>query len=299
MKSYFAGLAAVCALMSGCVASLPNTNVTGYDVPQGFQYPAVQDPFVNEAIAQHKAYAEQDSTHLFTAPAPAAVDTCGVSPDLVRPLFLGSEEDLKKMQADLKKAAKRMAGMGASYKFMNEDPEFQILESICPAPGLPGKLTVRYKSSMESSMGDTTTKASAVSVAFLGLDQDRRPTNMLELSKGEAEETGLGGYSGQFPVSVSFSTADRSKSVSFLRVIDSDHLILKEMTPDKKRSKMTSWVDGTLAGITNYKGFSLHGETINFARKAKIFGDVVNIPETRLCYRNGLEVKTTGPCVVD
>jgi len=303
MSNYFVCLLTLSVFFSGCASSTPNMNVTGYDIPKDFVYPETDNPFINDAIALHKRYAQKDLTELFTATAPVTVAICGMSPDVLRSRFLKNDADTKKLEKTIEKAALRTQGMDMSFKFSNEDPDFQIMGSTCPVPGSPGRITVRFNSGMVSNSAGSSMKFRSQNIGILSITQDLQPQTITQFVKGDgAVETQFTKIDGiKPPTSMSYWLADETKSVSFAKILNADNVILSEETNDKKRLKVTAWIDGKLASISNFKGVKMHGETISFARKMKIPGNNTEyfLPGSRSCYKDGVVFKTTGPCVVD
>jgi hypothetical protein len=316
MRKHLVFLVLLSVLFSGCASApyvtpvIPNTNVEGYDLPKDFIYPASDNPFVKDAFARHKLDSQKDFTALFTAPAPTNVTTCGIPPDVLREWFIQNDEELKKMGKQADKAILRGIGIESSHNFANVDPDFQIMASTCSTPGMPGIVTARFKASTITKSAANTTEMRQLNVGIMSFSKDLQPTYLTLLTKHEFAYTfnNPDGTQKVLPVvkpPVMIFYSDRpvkelSISLSFAKSGDEDFIMLSEPL-GKNRIKSTEWFDGTLSGYSYTKNLRLHGELVKFTRMAKVPGSSrkVELPGTRNCFQNGLEIKTTGPCIVD
>lgn len=303
MRNYIVCLLTLSALFAGCASSAPPRPVTGYDLPKDTVYPVTDNVFINDAITLHKRYVQKDLTGLFTVAAPATVTTCGLSPDVLRSQFIKNDASTKKLEKQIEKSVLHTQGMDLSITFSNEDPDFQIMASTCPVPGSSGSITVRFNSGIYGKSAVSATKFRAQHIGILSLTQDLQPQSITQFVKGEgATETQYSKIEGiQIPTSMGYWLIDETKSVSITRILNADNVIFTEQTGDKNRMKVTAWIDGKLASITNYKGMHMDGESISYARKMKIPGNnrEYSLPGSKSCFKDGLIYKTTGPCVVD
>ncbi len=300
MRNFFVSLLVVSVFISGCAPSIPNINVKSYEIPKDFVYPETDIPFIKNAIALHAAAEHKDLTKLFTATAPPEVSICGLSPDVLRAQFIQSDAAKRKIEKTVEKALLRSHGTEMSIKFSNEDPDFQIMEATCPVQGSPGSITVRFNTGISNDSAILSTSGRGQNIGILSITQDLQPLTITQFVKAEGT---INTASTKFnaPTAMNHWLADETQSVTFMKTLDMDNVIFTETTSDKKRQKMTSWIDGKLASITNHKGAKNHGESIVFARKMKIPGSSSEfaIPEIRSCFKDGLLLKTVGPCVVD
>lgn len=287
MKKNFVWLLALSILLSGCVSTSPMTGQKGTS-SQGFIYPVTGNSFLNDAIARHKVDYQKDYIPLFTAPAPATIDACGLSPDFIREQFTGSEAEIKKEEKRMEKSTLRTAGIEVSVKISNDNQPFKFLSSTCPAPGIPGSVTVQHNTDIEQDFGGgKIIKSRALLVGTLSFDEKLQPTLITEAGKADTSVA---------PLVITYKIpGTKLLMVSFSKLgFMGDRVTLTE-TDNRELVTNTTWSDGKLNSISHTKKGVLHGEMIIFAQK---FG-TTDMPENRLCYKNGLEVKTTGACMVD
>lgn len=258
-------------------------------------YPAVESPFLNRAMEINTSDAGKSFSKYFSGQSLSETTVCGISIENMIKRFVMD----KALDKSVEKSALRSFGMEMSFEAIKKNnPE--LVEYKCPAAGQGGFVVVRYISGNKTVAAGMESNTTSVNVLFMYLDGAGKPDYMKTLTSSTISGTNIPTM--KVALTETLSDVDSKEQVTFVQIpamASKMSLVTHSENFENGKTRVTTWTDGKLTQISNFKNNLLHGSTETMEIKTSWMGKEYTTPGFKRCYKNGLEIKTTGDCNVD